>query len=311
MFLLSDERSRHLKVIAGCLIGFLFGCAPLLYFMIIDYQNFLKWNVYFHGLLLNVLTREGTVSLTQSVEVMAMFLILMSIPIGFAVAAMVEEHRRLGGAVAWSGRLILVLFAGLMAVSPVRVLMQYLGPLALLLFQFSMPRPFYSEVLRFRYIACSAALLLVQSVIAIRFIQDNFSANDGLAVVQILKLQKHAREIVGNNYKCERKFYSAEPIFLLDNRVKYPRELAAGPFLLFLGRRDLTGIGNDFDVTASIERWNPDVVIWGYFLGSNKERDEVDRAIRDYAIERAFKITPLGRLERREIYLAYRADCAV
>jgi hypothetical protein len=309
MFLLSEDRSRHLKVILGCLIGFLFGCAPILYFMIFDYQNFLKWNVYFHRLLLNVLTMEGTVSLSQSAKVMTVFFGLMSIPIGFTVAAMVEEHRRLGSVPVGAGRLILLVFAALMAVSPVRVLMQYLGPLALLLFQFSMPRRFSSEVLRFRYIACAVPLLLVQGVIATRFIADNFNANDGLAVVQILKLQKHAREIVDNNYKCERKFYSAEPLFLLDNKVKYPRELAAGPFLLFLGRRNLTGIGKDFDVAASIERWNPDVVIWGYFLGNKPERDEVDRAVRDYAIERAFTITSVGHLEGRDIYLAYRSDC--
>ena len=132
----------------------------------------------------------------------------------------------------------------------------------------------------------------------------------GPALRQVMDIQSNVRKIVDSNYKCDRRFYSAEPIFLLDNKVKYPRELAAGPFLLFLGRRALSEIGSDFDVTSRIKLWDPDVVIWGYFLDDEgSARDEVDRAIRDYAIAGKFKVQIVGNIDGHKIYLAYRADC--
>jgi hypothetical protein len=312
VMLLISECSRLPRAIAGSIVGFLLGCTPILYFMVLDHQNFLKWNVFYYRLFLNVWIMDGTVSLVEFAKTITVFLMLMAIPAGFAIAVAIEGRRFFGDAREGAAKLILVLLAALMALSPIRVLMQYLAPLALLLLQFSVPRRFSSEALRSRYIVYSAILLLVQSTVTLRMIHDYFIANDGLAVAQVLKLQRHAREIVNDEYKCERKFYSAEPLFLLDNKVRYPRELAAGPFLLFLGRRDLTEIGNEFDVTASIKRWNPDVVIWGYFVGSKtSEQDEVDRVIRDYAIAHEFKINLLGRIDGREISLAYRADCKV
>ena len=130
-----------------------------------------------------------------------------------------------------------------------------------------------------------------------------------------MDIQSNVHKIVDSNYKCDRRFYSAEPIFLLDNKTKYPPELAAGPFLLFLGRRALTEIGSDFDVMSRIKLWDPDIVIWGYFLDEVSERAEVeraievDRAIRDYAFAQKFKAQMVGNLGSHKIYLAYRADC--
>jgi len=167
-----------------------------------------------------------------------------------------------------------------------------------------------SKVFRLVFVGFSTALVCVQGLFTLNSIAAKLNRSGGVALLQVLELKRHAREIVGTEYKCERKFYSAEPLFLLDNKVKYPPELAAGPFLLFLGRRDLTGIGSDFDITTSIRRWNPDVVIWGYYLGSKvSEQNDVDRAISDYAIRAEFKVTLLGPIDGRDIFLGYRADC--
>src|SRR5262249_42073311 len=107
---------------------------------------------------------------------------------------------------------------------------------------------------------CTQAVIMIE-----RGIWYYFSQSRGFDVLQVVRLQGYARGIVDSRYKCERRFYSAEPLFLLDDKVQYPRELVTGPFLLFLGRRDITRIGKDFDVTERINRWKPDVVIWGYF----------------------------------------------
>ena len=113
-----------------------------------------------------------------------------------------------------------------------------------------------------------------------------------------------------SNYRCQRKFYSAEPLFLLDSRVKYPRELVAGPFLLFVKGGNLAGTGQEFDLQGRIVQWNPDVVIWGYFLGAKASgEDGADRAIRDYALERKFQVVPIGFVDGHDLYLAYRSDC--
>jgi hypothetical protein len=143
------------------------------------------------------------------------------------------------------------------------------------------------------------------------WIYTYYARSDGLEVLQVIKLQRRAADIVDSNYKCERKFYSAEPLFLLDNNVRYPPELASGPFLLFIGRRtDVSKFGSEFDVNAKLAEWNPDIVIWGYFLGrETSEQDEVDRAIRDYAITHEFKIRQIGYIDRREVYAGFRASC--
>jgi hypothetical protein len=69
-----------------------------------------------------------------------------------------------------------------------------------------------------------------------------------------------------------------------------PTRTSGGTFSSLLGRRALVEIGSDFDVMSRIKSWEPDVVIWGYYLDDEiSERAEVDRAIRDYAIARKFK----------------------
>lgn len=132
-----------------------------------------------------------------------------------------------------------------------------------------------------------------------------------LLVTQVLDVQRKARNIVVNDYRCVRKFYSAAPLFLLENEIKYPPELAAGPFLMFFLRGEpLAQKGEEFDLDAHIKKWNSDIVIWGYHLGSqDPAEDAVDRFIRDYAVSHAFVVTSLGKVDGHEIELGYRPSC--
>ena len=117
--------------------------------------------------------------------------------------------------------------------------------------------------------------------------------------------------MVGSGYRCERKLFTTVPLFLLENDVKYPPELAAGPFLMIFLRGDtLVQKGLAFDVEAHIKKWDPDIVIWGYFLGSHDPaEDAVDRSIRDYATSHSFAVASLGKVDGHEIELGYRAGC--
>ena len=68
--------------------------------------------------------------------------------------------------------------------------------------------------------------------------------------------------------------------------------------------------GLAFDVEAHIKKWGPDIVIWGYFLGSHDPaEDAVDRSIRDYATSHSFAVASLGKVDGHEIELGYRAGC--
>ena len=305
MFFLNDEEPKQLKILAVCGVGFLFGCSPILYFLMLDYPSFWKWNVHVFFVFMKVRELEGVSPATQIALTSLAFGAPLFIPIAFTLAVAIQQYRLCGSAKPAAGRLIAVLCAYLMAISPGIPFPGYFAPLAFLVFLFSVPWRQSSKTLRTPYIIFSALLLCFQATFIIILITTH-----GPALRQVMDIQSEARKIVDSNYKCDRRFYSAEPIFLLDNKIKYPRELAAGPFLLFLGRRALTEIGSDFDVMSRIKLWDPDVVIWGYFLDDEvSERDEVDRAIRDYAIARKFKAQIVGDLDGHKIYLAYRADC--
>ena len=305
MFLFNAHEPKQFKVIAACGVGFLIGCSPILYFLMLDYQSFWKWNVDVFFVFMKVRELEGVSPATQIPVTSLAFGAPLTIPIVFTLLVALQQYRLCGSAKAGTGRLIVVLCAYLMAISPGIPFPGYFAPLAFLVFLFSVPWRQSSKTLRTPYIIFSTLLLCFQAAFLIVLINTH-----GPALWQVVNIQSNASKIVDDNYKCDRRFYSAEPIFLLDNKIKYPRELAAGPFLLFLGRRALAELGSDFDVMSRIKSWDPDVVIWGYFLDDEiSERDEVDRAIRDYAIARKFKTQIVGNLVGHRIYLAYRADC--
>jgi hypothetical protein len=208
-------------------------------------------------------------------------------------------------------QLLLLAAACAMAVSPVILFGQYFGPLAFLLLLFSAPWSPSGAQTRFRYKIFACAMLCLQAVIVVGIVVPGISRDGVLVVAEVLNVQKAARQVVAGSYHCERKLYTTVPLFLLENNVKYPPELAAGPFLMIFLRGDsLAQKGLAFDVDAHIKKWDPDIVIWGYFLGSHDPaEDAVDRSIRDYAISRSFSIASLGKVDGHEIELGYRTGC--
>jgi hypothetical protein len=309
-FLVKERALRDPTVIAACGLGFLAGFAPILYFLARDYQSFLRWNVQIHTLILPFKMPDASVGRARIVQATLVFALQMVIPIGFAAAAAVRQWRR-GGAErrAEAGRLLLVAAAYIMAVSPIFVYPQYLGPLAFLLLLFSVPWDARGERIRALYVILGGALFVMQCVVLAPQVYAALRPG-GSAVAQVLALQRNARQIVMNDYTCARRFYSLAPLFLLENGVRYPPELAAGPFLMFL-RGQRFGDGQPvLDLDARLKKWNPDIVLWGFYL-DNPDPNAVaaDRDVRDYAVGHAFVIVPLGTIEGHDIELAYRGGC--
>jgi hypothetical protein len=196
------------------------------------------------------------------------------------------------------------------AISPIFVFEQYFGPLALLLLLFSAPWHLTGEKQRSLFLAFDAAMVCMQCIILAQLFGPDTVRNGGLAVAQVRDVQNHARRIVASDHSCERKLYTAAPLFLLENGVKYPPEMAAGPFQMFLRSEALAQKGEAFDLNAKVKKWNPDIVIWGYHLGSHDPAENaVDRFIRDYAIGHGFVVTSIGQVGGHAIELGYWPGC--
>ena len=285
-FLLNDRSARDPIALAACGCGFLIGFAPILFFLARDYQSFLRSNVQFHELMLPLRVPSPGAGIFRIAVSSLMFAILMCVPIGLVIAKAKSAWHR-GGLDLQKvcGELLLLASAFAMAISPIYVFEQYLGPLAFLLLLFSAPWNSAGQASRQRY----AILGLRDALHSIRgpgpvdrAIRDAGWQSAGGAGRQGTRAEPGRSSAIG--YRCERKLYSAEPLFLLENDVKYPPELAAGPFWMFLRGEPVARKGKQFDLDAHIKAWNPDVVIWGFYLNSATPAEvAVDRTIRDYA----------------------------
>jgi hypothetical protein len=313
LFLLLNERAaRDPVVIAACGLGFLLGLAPILFFLVRDPQSFWHWNVQFFQTIMPLRLTGAADALRRIANMLVVVAVLMAIPIGFFIAAMWEAWRRGGAELREkSAQLLLLAAVCAMAISPIILFGQYFGPLAFLLLLFSAPWKLNESRTHFFYKIFGGAMLCIQCVVTAAIVGPDIMRDGNLLVTQVLDVQHKARNIVVNDYRCERKFYSAAPLFLLENEIKYPPELAAGPFLMFFLRGEaLARRGEEFDLDAHIKKWNPDIVIWGYHIGSQgPAEDAVDRFIRDYAISHAFVVVSLGRVDGHEIELGYRPGC--
>jgi hypothetical protein len=310
-FLINDRSARDPRVVAACGFGFLLGLAPILFFLIRDPHGFLLWNIEIHQKILPLRIADASAGILKIANSLTIFVVLMAVPLGFFMAAAHKAWR--AGDCEWRAifaRLLLLAAAAVMAISPVFVFEQYFGPLALLLLLFSAPWHSTGEKQRSLFLVFAGAMVCMQCIILAQLFGPDTMRNGGLAVAQVRDVQNNARRIVENDYICARKLYTAAPLFLLENGVKYPPEMAAGPFLMFLRDEALAQKGDQFDLDVHIKKWNPDILIWGYHLGSHDPaEDEVDRFIRDYAISHGFLATSLGQVGGHAIELGYRPGC--
>ncbi len=311
-FLINEREARNPTVVLVCGSGLAVGLAPVLFFLARDYEGFWRWTIQFFQLIMPLRLTGAADGLRRIANMLLLFAALMAIPIGFFVAATWKAWRQGGVELRErSAQLLLLAATCAMAISPVILFGQYFGPLAFLLLLFSAPWRPAAEQMRFRYRIFACAMLCIQAVIVVGIVGPDTIRDGNVVVADVLKAQKAARQVVGNGYRCERRLYTTVPLFLLENNVKYPPELAAGPFLMIFLRGDsLVQKGLAFDVDAHIKKWDPDVIIWGYFLGSHDPaEDAVDRSIRDYAVSHSFVVASLGKVDGHEIELGYRAGC--
>lgn len=310
-FLLYEKAARDPMVVAICGLGFLAGLSPILFFLAHDLSSFLRWNVQIHQLILPLRVPDAAAGLRRIGKYTAVFAVLMAVPIGFVMVASTTAWR---GARLERGRnfgkLILLASAGAMAISPIYLFEQYWGPLAFLLLLFSAPWNSTGGKARRLYVILAAVMLGMQCVVLAQVSARSIGPDGKLGALQLRTLQAKARQIVGKDYLCDRKLYSASPLILLENGVKYPSEMAAGPFLIFLRGEAVARKGEQFDLEAHIKAWNPDIAIWGYYLDSPDPAEAAaDRIIRDYAIGRGFVVTALEQVNGHAIELGYRPGC--
>lgn len=309
-FVFNDRSARDPVVIAACGLGFVLGLLPVLYFLARDYQSFWRWTIHFFQLILP-LRLTPTDAFYRIASAVMVFAVLMAIPIGFFVVATWEAWARGGAELRKKfSELLLLAAAAAMAISPIFVYEQYFAPLVLLLFLFSAPWSLSAGRTRRLYMICAGALFCMQCVILARQLGPEVIREDNV-VAQVLKVQKKARQAAVDDYRCQRRLYTTTPLFLLENEIKYPPELVAAPFLMLLLRGEvLARKGEAYDLNAHINKWNPDIVVWGYFLGSQDgAEDAVDRFVHDYAVNHAFIVTSLGQVNGHEIELGYRPGC--
>ena len=311
-YLINERKARNPAVVAVCGAGLVAGLLPVLFFLARDYQGFWRWTIQFFQLIMPLRLTGAADGLQRIANMLMLFAALMAIPIGFFIAAAWTAWRQGGVALRdRSAQLLLLGATCAMAISPVILFGQYFGPLAFLLLLFSAPWKPAGDQVRFRYKIFAWVMLCIQGVIVVGVVGHDVNRDGDLLVAEVLKTQRAARQVVGSGYRCERKLFTTVPLFLLENDVKYPPELAAGPFLMIFLRGDtLVQKGLAFDVEAHIKKWDPDIVIWGYFLGSHDPaEDAVDRSIRDYATSHSFAVASLGKVDGHEIELGYRAGC--
>ena len=254
---------------------------------------------------------DAATGLLRIGKFIGVFVVLMAIQIGFVAASSLAAWRANGLQRArLCGAWLLLASAGAMAISPVYVFEQYWGPLALLLLLFSVPWNSTDPKARRLYVILGGIMLAMQCAVLAQVFARNVAPDGNLGAVQLRMVQGNARQAVGKGYACDRKLYSASPLFLLENGVKYPPEMAAGPFLMFLRGDAVASKGNQFDLEAHLSAWNPDIAIWGYYLDSSDPAEaDVDRIIRDYAIGHDFVVTPIGQMAGHKIEIGTRPGC--
>jgi hypothetical protein len=311
-FLLHERAARDPLVIAACGFGFLVGFSPILFFLARDYHSFLRWNVQIYQQVF-VPTRvpDFAAGVQRIGKFLAIFAVLMAIPVGFVLVAAARAWRSAGLERRRAcGKLLLLLSAGVMAISPIYMFEQYLGPVAFLLLLFSAPWDSTDGKARRLYVILGCLMLGMQCIVLAQVSARSVVPDSNLGAVQLRTLQAKARQVVGKDYACERKLYSASPLFLLENGVKYPVEMAVGPFLMFLRGEALAKKGRQFDLESRLNAWNPDIAIWGYYLDSPDAAEaEVDRIVRDYAMGHNFAVTTIGQMGGRRIELGTRPGC--
>ena len=132
----------------------------------------------------------------------------------------------------------------------------------------------------------------------------------GLAMLEVVRMERRAERVAAAMNKCDRRLYSPEPLFLLNEDIKYPAELVSGPFLLALRGGNLKKDDYGVDVDARINEWAPNLLIYGYYSDEHNSFSEIDEKVQMYATDHSFQTNTLGVLGGRTVFIAYNKACS-
>jgi hypothetical protein len=315
LLLLEAEGSWRTAVWFG--IGAFFGILPLAYYAAVDFGSLFQNTVRFHYLVRQQIGFDLAHSAKQTLDELRGFAELMVVPAAFLVVRLVDQPLR----ERWRAGLLALSFlvcGTVMAVAGRTIFPQYLAPLAMLVMFFCLPdlgtppeRKRVLWIIGVTFFAIQSSTLLLPAAKAV--------ITGDLLMLKAVKIQRQAARIAATLNNCDRRFYSAEPLFLLTEDVKYPAELGAGPFLLALRGGLLKPEDVGVDIDARLKEWAPNLVIYGYYGPWQKNSQpavpdfssfsEVDDKIRNYANERGFETMPVGVVENETITIAYDKAC--
>ena len=204
--------------------------------------------------------------------------------------------------------LCLLFLICLMVIAPRILFPQYFAALAVIILFFCAD---YIDKIRGAPRAALLSLFLLHGImlaIDIFPINNAYSLSD-YKVYKTIAVQEKARAVIGSQYICSRRLFSSQPLFLLDDRVSYPKVSASGPFALFLYEGLPAGQELKRDIMVEVEEFDHDIVVYGYYSGSSTFA-VVDAKIKEFARLRDFETVNVGAVYNNEIVVAYKRGCS-
>lgn len=295
------SRRNVLAVFCGITVGML----PILYFFAKDPQAFLLQNVTFHSLT-NEVRGIGTLeSLRTIFERTRLFLADLSVPVVLLLAVTIlgrVSRKRAAEA------LTLLLLAYAMAIVPRVLFPQYLAVLAAFVCFLAVEFVANLEAGQRRIGIVSLAIFCVVQF-SLTVPAFNFLRLNEYSVSQVASIQERARATVSVLGGCapRPRVFTTQPAFFLADNVEYFPATAAGPFWFRLFDGLPRGHEHSRDIEADLEAFQPDIVVFGYYLGDSGVGN-VDRMLRDYSIRYDMVESAIGSIHGQEIVLG-RREC--
>lgn len=309
LLLLLFEVEWSWGIVVWFCLGVFVGVLPLIYYIAVDFRALYKHAVRFHHLTLQARGLGVNGSPTQVLYSLLRFAELMTVPFGFVALRLVDLHppKR------WRTWAPVAGFIGcslVMAMAPLTIYPQYLAPCALIILLFSIPDAGALSEQKNAFWIIGVTLLLIQLGSLFYTTTQLIRSQKGLAMLEVVRMQRRAEGLAATMNKCDRRLYSPEPLFLLSEDIKYPAELVSGPFLLALRGGNLKKEDYGIDIDARINEWAPTLLIYGYYANEHNNFSEIDEKMQVYAADHSFETRTLGVLDGRTVVMAYSKACS-
>ena len=305
LFLIYGEDKLTIRVVAAAVVGLALGLSPFIYFALSSPLDFYHYNVTFHLITNTVRGLELGDLLTIILIETVRFGTIMAVPALVIVFLLASRH--IEGA-AKAKVLCLLFLCCLMAVVPRILFLQYFAALAVIILFFCAD---YIDTIRG---ASRAALLSLFLLLGIILAVDIFPINNAYSLsnyklYKTIAVQEKARAVIGSQYICNRRLFTSQPLFLLDDRVIYPEVSASGPFGLLVYEGLPVGHKSKRDIMVEMEKFDPDIVVYGYYAGASTLA-VVDAKIKEFARLRDFETVNVGAVYNNDIVVAFKRGCS-